>query len=441
MYKKLSVVALTGALAFSGLNLGTTEAAKPENAGNGNGNNGKVENVIYMIPDGFSADYAANYRTYKGEKAIWEEHLKGMFTTFSANSDTTDSAAAGTAMATGIKTNNGVIGLDAEGNKIETILEAAEKNGKSTGLVATSTISHATPAAFAAHVDSRNKEAEISRQLVDSDVDVMLGGGKSNFLPKSEGGNQEERHLINEAEEKGFEFVETRDELVNVSDLNVEDGDKLLGLFAGDSLAPELQRGETEEPSLADMTEAAIDVLEEDKDGFFLVVEGSQIDWAGHDNDAAWAMSDVAAFEKAVEIAMDFAKKDGKTLVVVAGDHDTGGMTTGGSKVSVLQNVTATGDTMASKLNSDRSNVREVVERYTGLPLSESDVNYIKEAKDASYAINTIVSKHASIGWTSTNHTAADIPLYVYGPQSQKFVGFHDNTDLPKLIAETMKFK
>lgn len=449
---KIGAVALSTGLVLSGLSVGSVDAAKPDWAGKGNGDNGngkenqKVENVIYMIPDGFSSDYASNYRVYKGEEAIWDKHLKGAFTTDSANSDITDSAAAGTAMATGEKTNNGVIGLDTEGNELKTILEASQEEGKASGLVATSTISHATPAAFASHVESRNNETEIARQLLSNEVDVMLGGGKNNFLPASQGGNQEEVNLIEQAAEQDYEFVETRDALLAVNDIDVENGEKLLGLFAGDALSPELHRGETEEPSIAEMTESAIDVLEEDKDGFFLVVEGSQIDWAGHDNDAAWAMSDVAAFEEAVEEAIEFAEEDGNTLVVVAGDHDTGGMTTGSNgqmdlNAALLQNVTATGDHMAAQLNEDRSNVNEVVNTYTGFDLTEEETQYIQEANNASFAINTVVSDRATIGWSSTNHTGADIPVYAYGPQADTFVGFYDNTDLPKIIAEAMKLK
>ncbi|EMR06394.1 Alkaline phosphatase 4 precursor [Bhargavaea cecembensis DSE10] len=457
MLKKVGIAALGAGLILSGMGgLTAADAAKPEWAGQGkpewagkpgkgNGKDkSKIENVIYMIPDGFSADYASNYRIYKGEEAVWDAHLKGMFTTYSANSDITDSAAAGTAMATGVKTNNGVVGLDAEGNELESILEASEKAGKSTGLVATSTITHATPASFVANVESRNNETEIARQMADSEVDVLLGGGKNNFLPASAGGNQDERNLIQEVQEKGAAYVETRDQLLDVDDLDVDKGDRLIGLFADDALAPELHRGETEQPSIAEMTEAAIDALEEDKDGFFLVVEGSQIDWAGHDNDAAWAMSDVAAFEEAVEEAIEFAEEDGNTLVVVAGDHDTGGMTTGSKgsmalNADILQDVTATGDHMAAQLNEDRSNVAEVVKTYTGFDLSEEEIQTISKARNASLAINHVISDRANIGWSSTNHTGADIPLYVYGPEADSFVGLHDNTDLPKLIAEAMK--
>ncbi|WP_339226714.1 alkaline phosphatase [Oceanobacillus sp. FSL K6-2867] len=444
MYKKIGAVVLSASLVLSGLSLGTADAAKP-NSTSKNGNK-KVENVIFMIPDGFSANYASNYRTYKGEEAVWDSHLKGMFSTYSANSDITDSAAAGTAMSTGEKTNNGVIGQDPEGNELETILEASQEEGKASGLVATSTITHATPASFTAHVDSRNNETEIARQMIANEVDVILGGGKNNFLPDSEGGNQQELNLIDEAEEQGYEFVETRDQLLDNKRIAVNKGEKLLGLFADDALAPEFHRAETEEPSLAEMTESAIDILEEDKDGFFLVVEGSQIDWAGHANDAAWAMSDVAAFEKAVEEAIDFAEKDGKTLVVVGGDHDTGGMTTGSNgsmnlNADLLTNVTATGDYMAAQLNEDRSNVSEVLETHTGFELTEEEVQAIQQAENAPLAINKVVSDRANVGWTSTNHTGADIPVYAYGPQSHKFAGFHDNTDLPKIMAEAMKLK
>lgn len=445
MFKKIGVAVVSAGVIFAGIgaSVNLVDANKSDDA---NGNNGKVKNVIYMIPDGFSSNYAANYRVYKGENAVWDDHLKGMFTTKSANSDITDSAAAGTAMATGVKTNNGVVGLDAEGNKLETILDAAEEDGKSSGLVATSTITHATPASFVAKVESRNNETEIARQYLESEVDVFLGGGKNNFLPEKEGGNQEDPNLIEQAEENGFEIIETQDEMNNV-DVDVDNGEGLLGLFAADAMAPELHRGETEEPSLAEMTETAIDVLKEDKDGFFLMVEGSQIDWAGHANDAGYAMSEVEAFELAVEAAKDFAKEDGKTLVLVAGDHETGGMTTGSKgsmdlNADILPQVTATGDYIASQLNDDLSNVSEVVENHTGLSLTEEEVTFIKEANDNhALAINTVVSDRANVGWTSTNHTGADIPIYAFGAQAEKFVGFHDNTDLPKILAEVMKLK
>ncbi|MDI2589539.1 alkaline phosphatase [Psychrobacillus sp. NEAU-3TGS] len=449
MFKKVGFIALSTGLVLSGVGLSNADAAKKEvNTSKVKMNeNGPVENVIYMIPDGFGANHAANYRIFKGQEAVWDSHIKGMYTTYSANADITDSAAAGTAMAAGVKTNNGVIGFDPEGNKVKTILEASEEAGKSSGLVATSTITHATPASFASHVEHRSNETEIARQYIqESGVDVILGGGKNNFVPVSEGGKQTELDLIDEAQEKGFEFVETREQLGNAKSINVEKGDKLLGLFADGALAPEFDRAETEEPSLAEMTETAIDALNQDKDGFFLMVEGSQIDWAGEENDAGYAMHDTKAFEEAVQEAIEFAEQDGKTLVIVAGDHETGGMSVGSATSSdaaaaILKNVTATGGFMASQLNKDRLNVKEVILEYTGLELSVEEERTIQQAEDAKPAINKVLSERAGIGWTRYGHSAAPVPVFAFGPQSYKFVGFHDNTDLPKIISEAMKLK
>ncbi|MBS4177819.1 alkaline phosphatase [Lederbergia citrea] len=394
-------------------------------------NSGKAKNVIFLIPDGFSASYATNYRWYKGEESAMDSMLVGMHRTYSANSEVTDSAAAGTAMATGEKTNNGMISTSPEGEKLQTILEAAEKTGKSSGLVATSTITHATPAVFASHVASRADEADIAPQLLENDVDVILGGGKK-YFPDS---------LLNEAKKSGYNIISDKNDLQKA-----KKSKKLIGLFAEDALAPELDRDKTDQPSLAEMTDTALNILNKDKDGFFLMIEGSQIDWAGHAHDAAWAMKDTEAFEEAVERAVDFAKKDKKTLVVIAGDHDTGGMSVGGygeyaANLEILRNVTATGDYMASQLNDNRSNVKEIVKKFTDLDLSAEEVEKIKTATNPNGAINDVVSERALVGWTSSAHTGVDVPLYAYGPGSELFKGLHENTDIPKLMAEAMKIK
>ncbi|QUW22942.1 alkaline phosphatase [Sporosarcina sp. Marseille-Q4063] len=426
LQKKSLIFAIAGSLivgSFAGnASLQTAGAENPQS-------NEKVENVIFMIPDGYSSAYATNYRLYKGEESIMDPHLVGMHRTYSANSEVTDSAAAGTAMATGTKTNNGVISMDPDGNKLETILQTAEKSGKSSGLVATSTITHATPAVFASHVESRANEDDIAPQLLQNDVDVILGGGKKYFSDD----------LLNEAKQDGYEIVSDAQSLNNIDKTN-----KLIGLFAEDSLSPELDRETTDEPSLKEMTSAAIDVLSNDKDGFFLMVEGSQIDWAGHANDAAWVMKDAEAFEEAVEAALDFAKKDKKTLVVIAGDHDTGGMSVGGydgfgANLEILKYVTATGDFMASQINEEQSNIQEVIFHYTGISLTEAKINRIKQANEPAFEINSIISEQALVGWTHTGHTGTDVPVYAYGPQAHKFAGLIENTDFPQLMAEAMK--
>lgn len=440
----LSTALLVGGIGFSS---GWVAAGPPGHGGKPDqpgppphAGKSKVENVILFIPDGYSAGYNVNYRHYKEDgDPVWDEFLTGMMTTHSANDRITDSAAAGTAMSTGVKTNNGAVGVDPDGEKLETILQAAHDAGKSTGLVATSTITHATPAVFASHVSSRNEQEEIARQYIDEgSVDVLLGGGMDYFLPESEGGRQRERDLIQEAMDNGYQVVENRDELLSI------EGDKVLGLFANDAMAPELHREETEEPSLAEMTGAAIDVLSQEDEGFFLMVEGSQIDWAGHANDAAWAMSDTAAFEEAVIEALGFADQNDETLIIVAGDHDTGGMSLGGynskgTDVEILHRVTATGDYMAQQINSDRTNIQEVVEEYTSITLSNEETEVIKQSTNLSLAINQTISDYAGVGWSSTNHTGVEVPVYAYGPRSDLFTGLIDNTDIPLAIAEAYR--
>jgi alkaline phosphatase len=427
--KNVLSIAAVSAIAlgsFAGTNLSASNVEAKSNM-----NNGKVKNVIFMVPDGYSAAYATNYRWFKGEESIMDSMLVGMHRTYSANSEITDSAAAGTAFATGVKTNNGMISTSPEGKELKTILEAVEETGKASGLVATSTITHATPAVFASHVASRANEADIAPQLIDNEVEVILGGGKK-YFPES---------LLNEAKKEGYEYITNKSELSKA-----KKSKKLIGLFAEDSMAPELDRDTTNEPSLKEMTQTALDVLKKDKDGFFLMVEGSQIDWAGHDQDAAWAMKDTEAFEQAVEAVIEFAQKDRNTLVVIAGDHDTGGMSVGGYgqgdvKMEVLRHVTATGDFMVSKLDSTRSNVKEVLKQYTTLDLTEVEVEKIKSALKPDIAINEVISERASVGWTSTNHTGVDIPLYAFGPKSELFRGLHENTNIPGLMAKAMNIK
>lgn len=398
----------------------------------------KVKNIIFMIPDGFSTDYATTYRIYKGDsEPVWDQYLVGMVKTRSANNWVTDSAAAATALATGVKTNNDMIGMTPNGKQLRSILQAARDKGKATGLVATLSITHATPAAFAASTESRANKDVIARQLLENEVNVLLGGGRRDFLPRSENGRQGQRNLIEEAKEKGYHVIFHRDELKSVK------GEKVLGLFAHAYLAPELDRNVVEEPSLVEMTTTAIDVLSQDDDGFFLMVEGSQIDQAGHVHDAAWAMKDAEAFEEAVAHALNFAQEDGNTLVVIVGDHDTGGLSVGGynkyeSKVEILRNVTATGKYMAKLLNDERSNAKEILRKYANIKLTRDEFRRIKEVRNPAFEINSIISERAVVGWTSRVHTGEDVPLYAFGLGTSRFRGILDNTDVPKIMAELM---
>ena len=330
---------------------------------------GEVRNVILCIGDGMGFDHVAMARHYGigPDKKLSMELLpiSGRVTTHSANKEVTDSAAAATALACGIKTNNGMIGMTPDKTAYSSILELLDKKGWRTGLVVTSTISHATPAGFAAHVDSRNEEKDIAAQLLNNRVDVLFGGGRKYW----------DDGLLSKAAAAGYQMIETRDQM-----LSLRFG-PAIGLFAKDGMttcAPE--------PSLAEMAQTAIQLLSSSgKDWFapnprfFLMIEGSQIDWAAHANDTERDVRQVLLFDMAVRQAIEFAKRDGRTLVIVTADHETGGL----------------------KLESDST-------KKGGIEVT----------------------------WTTKNHTAANVPLFAYGPGSEKFAGRVDNTYIPKCIAE-----
>ena len=264
---------------------------------------------MLFIGDGMGSQHrkAAAWVKYGLEGQLLMDQLpfQGWLQTASANNVITDSAAAATAMATGYKTNNGMIAVDPDGKALSTILEYAQAKGMAVGLVTTVQISHATPAAFAAHVLDRNRMTDIAVQLIDHGVNVLLGGGEDQFLPAGtpgcfpqDGERSDGRNLIVEAQSAGYTYV------CSSADFNAIDPattDYLLGLFADDGMLRPFQ------PDLASMTGKAIQILSRDPDGFFLMVEGGQIDWASHDNDAANAIQDTIDFDQAVNVGATYA--------------------------------------------------------------------------------------------------------------------------------------
>nr|HID14498.1 alkaline phosphatase [Anaerolineae bacterium] len=287
-----------------------------------------VENIILLIGDGMGAGTRTAARYYyvgpDGQLA-WEDfEWAGVTLTYSEDALITDSAAAGTAIATGHKTANGVISMNADGTvSYTTILEEALARGKATGLVATSQIQHATPAVFYAHVPSRRQYNDIAAQMVDSGVNVFFGGGETYMLPETvtgtygPGSRTDGRNLIEEMVALGYAYA---DNAADFAALDTETTDYALGLFGYKGM----ERPFT--PSLAEMTEKAINILDNDPDGFFLMVEGSQIDWANHGNDADNSIGDTVGFNEAVEVAEAFLAEHPNTLIIVTADHETGGV-------------------------------------------------------------------------------------------------------------------
>jgi alkaline phosphatase len=273
-----------------------------------------------------------------------------------ADSVVADSAPAATAFATGQQTSDKVIGMgpkratlpgvpqpgpELQYRPLATVLEGARLSGKATGVIATSRISHATPAAYAAHVPSRSLENDIMEQLVYQGVDVVLGGGRDQLLPLSAQGKRADGEDLRQVlKQSGYQLPETREALAEVKP------GKVFGMFASGPLSPELDRPQLrpQEPTLAEMTAKAIELLTANPHGFFLVVEGSQIDWACHANDPAHLISDLLAFDDAVRVALDFAKRDGQTLLLAVPDHNTGGLTIGNFRTDATYSQMQIGD-------------------------------------------------------------------------------------------------
>jgi alkaline phosphatase len=337
----------------------------------------KPSNIIFLIGDGMGLSAVSATVYYGDEKSEFERFREmGLIRTSSATHKVTDSAASGTAMATGKKTYNGAIGVDTARMTVQNISEVVDSLGWNTGVVATSTITHATPASFYAHVDNRGKEEEIAAQLVESYIDFFAGGGTALFASRSDGVD-----LLQTAAEKGF--------VVDTSALaapgSLSDNQKYGFLLAPGGMPPMTEgRGDF----LPAATRLAMEQLSKGNRGFFLMVEGSQIDWGGHANSVDYVVSETLDFEKAVAVALDFAEADGNTLVVVTADHETGGFTLGAKQDE------ATG----------YSNYAEI---------------------GSSFATGT--------------HSATLIPVFAYGPGAEHFKGMYENTEIFTKMVKLLK--
>ncbi len=386
-----------------------------------------ADSVILLIGDGMGSAQVRLAREAAGGAPLAMERMpySGLITTHSADRPVTDSAAAGTALATGHKTNNGMISVAPDERVLRTILELCRDRGKSTGIITTDALHGATPASFAAHAPSRGMRSEIALQLAESRVPVMLGFWKGWFLPDSEGGERADgKHLIADLRRAGYGVAFTKEELSNVT------GQRLLGLFDD---GPEA-------PTLADMTLAALGRLRTDRDGLFLIVEAARIDWKCHHNDPAGAVLDTWEFDRAVAAALDYARGRGRTLVLVTADHETGGLSIEEpGRVKALAGIKAPAADIAEKLNADRSNVAEVLAEYAGVhDLTPDEIAAVKGAEHAADAVSMLLNQRAGLFWSTKGHSDTRVPVFAYGPGAERFAGEMDNTDIPKRIAEVL---
>ena len=326
----------------------------------------KAQNIILLIGDGMGLAQASTAFYFQKEEPNFVRFpVIGLHRNPPTDALITDSAAGATAFSTGYKSYNAAIGVDSNATPRETILEIAARQGKSTGLIATSSITHATPASFFAHTAVRDSAEIIASQLPAAPVNFFAGGGLKYFNQRTDGAN-----YLDSLAAKGF-VVDTESlERPAKLDLNKKYG----YLLAPDGM-PKMQEGRGD--FLPRATQLALDYLSQDKDGFFLMVEGSQIDWGGHDNDAEYVIQETLDFDKAIGVALDFAEKNGNTLVIVTADHETGGMSLSAAKVRM-----------------------------------QSDYRHIKPT------------------FSTGGHSASLIPVYAFGPGAEQFMGIYQNNEI-----------
>ena len=339
----------------------------------------KAKNVILLIGDGTGLSQVSSAFYYKKTRPNYARFKQiGLISTSSAREDITDSAAGATAFASGIKTYNGAIGVANDSTKVKNLVEIVSLQNIKTGLISTSSIQHATPASFYAHVFNRGSYEDIATDMVTSDIDFFAGGGSKFFNKRKDGKN-----LLENLEANGF-----RIETTTLGDFaGIKKYSKIGYLLAENHLDPAAKgRGDF----LPKATELGIQFLNKDGDNsnFFMMIEGSQIDWGGHANDAAFLISELIDFDDAIGKALDFAEKDGNTLVIVTADHETGGFTLAATPKTAKDGTTY------------------------------GDYNEIKGV------------------FSTKGHSATLVPVFAYGPGAEAFSGVYENTDIFHKILE-----
>jgi len=445
---------------------------------------GQAKYVFYFIGDGMGVNQVNLTETYlsamggggRGSASLQMTQfpVASFITTFSANADVTDSAAAGTALATGNKTNNSYIGIDPDEKRLETVAEKAKKAGKKVGVASTVPINHATPAAFYAHRKNRSMYYEISQDLLASDFDFFGGAGfynRDNFYDKSKA--PDIFPLIEQAGyfiAKGFEAFKAdggKSKKVVLVQNNWEEAGAIP--YAIDRKPGDL--------SLKEITEAAIDVLTRDnKKGFFLMLEGGRIDWGAHGNDGATVIQEVIDMDEAIKVAYEFYKKHPKeTLIVITADHDTGGITAGSGSLNVraFQYQKQSQDVLTDRIHELQQSkngkaswddvkalLTETMGFWTKIPISWENEKILRDTYEATlaknldakdknlYAENSLLAAKAKqilnavarVGWSTSSHSGDYVPVFAIGAGQELFTHKMDNTDIPKNIIRAAKY-
>jgi len=424
----------------------------------------EVKNVILMVGDGLGIGQIDMTRYMAGGKDHELELMKlpniGLMMT-SSTEGVTDSAAAGTAMATGHKVYNGAVGMNKNGAELDSVLDFAEVRNKATGIISTNTVTDATPAAFTASVKDRGMGGEIAKQILNNDVEVVLGGGREDFMEEEAG-----EDLIAKAKKMGYQYVSDKQQLERVIPMN----GKVLGLFNNSYMNYIQDRDEvdSQEPSLLEMTTKAIDVLSEDEDGFFLMAEGARIDHASHAADVPGVVAETLDFDASVKYAVDWAKENGDTMVVVVADHETLGFSvTEPINKEALMDIKVSPEYMAGKLEETEAgnaytidSIQRVFKEYANISLTEAEArefnsNIVNEDDGSLYyqykvgwQIGSVIAEKYNVGVLSADiraksstggHTLNSVPIFAFGPETESFNSMIHNTEFAEILFESMR--
>ena len=447
-------VALCAAAALLASLSAATVAAEPE---------GNVKSAILLIGDGMGLAQTYSAQIYA------EEVLDGSLVmpsiddtavtrTQSADSMVTDSAAAGTAIHSGWKVDNGAINVLPDGAWAYTLGQAAQEAGKSVGVLSTARMTHATPASVYGHDADRDAENLFAEQMVEFAPEVALGGGARHFLPDADGGKRDDgRNLIDEMVEMGYVNVTNAGELLAVE---TESTEQLLGLFTNSHMSYEIDRVNEglDEPSVAEMTTVALDVLDNNPEGFFAMIESGRIDHADHDHDIAGSIWDTLAVDEALQVALDYQAAHPDVLVIATADHETGGLALGHgteyfTTINGLSDVTCSQSSLSDQISDDPDNAVALAEGC-GLVLTDEYVamlgEYPPEAEEiegvdlgyaytwAHYVLALAEAEMAGIEFGPWAHSGMPVITYAVGPGAEMFSGTIDNTDLPNYVAESL---
>ncbi|WP_317933093.1 alkaline phosphatase [Halioxenophilus sp. WMMB6] len=401
------------------------------------------KNIIMVIGDGMGPVYTSGYRYYADDPAtpvvettIFDELLVGLASTYPAPESgvVTDSAAGATALSSGVKSYNGAIGVDVNRKPLPTVLELAKQRGMKTGIAVTSQINHATPAAYMAHNESRNNYNEIADSYFDDRLnghfkaDVMLGGGWAYFIRPG-------RNLVAEFQEAGFQYVDSMAALTSAPV-----GKPLLGLFADKGLPWALDYPDHQRLPL--LAKTAVKHLQGDQ-GFFLLIEASQVDWGGHANDVAAAMGEMDDMAITLEWLKQFVDADGETLLVVTADHSTGGISLGSSgkyewHPEVIRKLEQSPTKIAEQLLALPMGKRAALLKVQlGAELNAEEATALAgltDARSAEGLVKKLIDRLTNTGWTTGGHTAVDVPVMAYGMGAEQFRGHQDNTEIAKKV-------